>query len=97
MKDILPPLKYLGAKCGKYNLGDSEAWYMSAELYLHHAINEVERKWGNITKMAARQDLDVPVPQKYSPEIDTTIFKMMTPNYIKTTLDYCDGMSYLGG
>ena len=64
LKDVGSPAKYLGAKCGKYNLGDSEAWYMSAELYLHHAIKEVERRWGNITKIAARQDLNVPAPQK---------------------------------
>ena len=47
---------------------------MSTELYLHHAIKEVERRWGNITKIASRQDLDVPVPQKYRPELDTTNF-----------------------
>ena len=47
---------------------------MSAELYLHHDMNEVERRWGNITKIASRQDLDVPVPQKYHPELDTTNF-----------------------
>ena len=74
LKDVGPPVKYLGAKCGKYDLGDSETWYMSDETYLHHAINEVERKWGNITKIAARQDLDVPVPKKYHPELDTTNF-----------------------
>ena len=25
LKDVGPPSRYLGAKCGKYNLGDSEA------------------------------------------------------------------------
>ena len=44
LKDVGPPTKYLGAKCGTYNLGDSSAWYMSAEIYLGHAIKEIERK-----------------------------------------------------
>ena len=64
LKDVGPPKKYLGAKCGKYNLGDSEVWYMSAELYLHHAIKEVERKWGDLSKVTSRHKLDIPAPQK---------------------------------
>ena len=74
LKDVGPPEKYLGAKCGKYNLGDGEAWYMSAELYLYHAIKEIERKWGNISCISNRQNLDIPANQKYHPEIDTSNF-----------------------
>ena len=56
------------------NLGDREAWYMSAELYLHHAIKEIERKSGNISRISNRQNLDILANQKYHPEIDTSNF-----------------------
>ena len=72
LKDVGPPTKNLGAKCGTYNLGDSSAWYMLAELYLGHAIKEIERKWGNLSKIASRQSLNIPAPQKYHPEVDTS-------------------------
>ena len=45
LTDVGPPTKYLEVKCGKYNLGDSKAWFTSADLYLHQTIKEVETKW----------------------------------------------------
>lgn len=47
---------------------------MSSKLYLNQAIIEVERRWGNVSKLFPRQVLDVPVQPGSHPELDTTKF-----------------------
>ena len=74
LKDVGTPERCLGAKVGEYQLGNEKAWYMSAELYLHHAIKEIERKWGDLSKVANRRSLDIPANPKCHPEIDTSHF-----------------------
>lgn len=72
LKDVGPPVRYLGAQIGKYEFSNGEyAWYMSAELYLKQAINEIEEKWGPLQKMfSGRQSLDVPIIAGTHPELD---------------------------
>ena len=43
---------------------------MSAELYLKNAIEEIERKWGNLNKLFPRESLDIPIQSNAHPEID---------------------------
>lgn len=62
----------LGAKIGKYDVNGEKFWYMSAELYLKKAIEEVERKWDNLTKMFSKPSLDIPASKGYHPEVDIT-------------------------
>ena len=47
---------------------------MSAELYLKKAIEEIERKWGNLSKLFNRSTLDTPAPSNFHPEVDETKF-----------------------
>lgn len=72
LKDEGPPERYLGAKIGRYEINGVKTWFMSAELYLHKAMEEVERKWGNISKLFSRTSLDIPAPTNFHPEIDDT-------------------------
>jgi Reverse transcriptase (RNA-dependent DNA polymerase) len=59
LKDVGEPTRYLGAEIGKYRLPDgSNAWYMSARLYLQQAITEVERQFGNLLKIFKQSTLD---------------------------------------
>jgi Reverse transcriptase (RNA-dependent DNA polymerase) len=52
LKDVGPPLHYLGAQIGKYKFNDDkQAWYMSAQQYLQQAILEIESKWGALNKI----------------------------------------------
>jgi hypothetical protein len=75
LKDVGEPTKYLGAEVGKYHFSDGKtAWYTSANLYLKQAIAEVERGWGNITKMFPNQILDVPIQPGSHPEMHVTKF-----------------------
>jgi hypothetical protein len=75
LKDVGEPKRYLGAEVGRYNFSDgTRAWFMSARLYLQQAIIEVERKWGNVSKLFPRQVLDVPIQAGSHPELDTTKF-----------------------
>ena len=43
---------------------------MSIELYLKNALQEVENKWENLSKMFPRQSLDILVPTNLHPKID---------------------------
>lgn len=72
LKDEGPPERYLGAKIGRFTVNGKKTWYMSAELYLRKAIEEVERKWGNLSKLFSRSSLDLPAPTHFHPEIDET-------------------------
>jgi Reverse transcriptase (RNA-dependent DNA polymerase) len=52
LKDVGPPLRYLGAQIGKYKFNDDrQAWYMSAQQYLQQAILKIESKWGALYKI----------------------------------------------
>ena len=48
LKDVGPPTRYLGAEIGYYDIGNIRTRYMSARIYLKHAIEEIEREWGNL-------------------------------------------------
>jgi len=72
LKDVDEPKRYLGAMIGKYDIGNTTAWSMSSELYLRRALEEVENRWGNLSKMFKRDQLDIPVPTNYHPEMDQT-------------------------
>ena len=76
LKDVGEPTRYLGAEVGKHDVNSdgTATWYMSARLYLKQAILEIERKWGNITKLFPRQVLDTPMLAGSHPELDTTDF-----------------------
>jgi Reverse transcriptase (RNA-dependent DNA polymerase) len=75
LKDVGEPTRYLGAEIGRYDFSDgTKTWFMSARLYLHQAIIEVERKWGNVSKLFPKQLLDVPIQAGSHPEMDTTKF-----------------------
>ena len=75
MKDVEPPKRYLGAMTGQYELTDELlCWFMSAELYLKKALDEVEKKWGNPEKLFSRHTLDVPGKPGYHPEEDKSPF-----------------------
>lgn len=58
LKDVGPPEHYVGAKIGKYDIKGEECWYMSAELYFKKAIEVVEHKWTNLTKMFSKPSLE---------------------------------------
>lgn len=70
LKDEGPPERYLGARIGRYDISGTKTWYMSADLYLKKAIDEVERRWGNLSKLFSRTSLDVPAPSDFHPEVD---------------------------
>lgn len=76
LKDVGPPVRYLGAQIGRYKFDDgSSAWYMSAQLYLQQAISEIEVKWGPLAKLFGnRQLLDTPMLPRSHPELDTSKF-----------------------
>ena len=75
LKDVGPPSKYLGAKVGTRILDNGIlAWYMSAEEYLKKAIPEIERRFGNLTSLFGKSQLDTPEPTDFHPEIDQTDF-----------------------
>jgi hypothetical protein len=75
LKDVGEPTRYLGAEIGKYTLPDgSNAWYMSARLYLQKEIIEVERQFGNLLKILKPSMLDVPIQPGSHPEVDDTAF-----------------------
>ena len=94
LKDVGPPIRYLGAQIGKYKFNDDkQAWYMSAQQYLQQAILEIEAKWGALNKLFGnRQALDVPIQAGSHPELDTSRFlDDDDTNDIKVTLVYCNG------
>jgi hypothetical protein len=72
LKDVGEPTKYLGAEVGKYYF--SMTWYMSANRYLKQALAEMERQWGNITKMSPKKILNVTIQPGSHPEMDVTKF-----------------------
>ena len=72
LKDVEEPRRYLGAMINKYDMGKNQTWSMSAELYLKRALEEVENKWGNLSKLFRKDHLDIPVPTNYHPELDQT-------------------------
>jgi hypothetical protein len=75
LKGVGEPKRYLGAEIEKYRLPDgSNAWYMSARLYLQQAITEVERQFGNLLKIFKPSTLDVPIQPGSHPELDDTPF-----------------------
>jgi hypothetical protein len=87
LKDVGGPSRYLGAEVGKYTFSDNtQAWYMSARAYLKQAIVELEKLWGNLTKLLPRQQLDIPVPAGSHPELDDT--KMLNDDYIQLYQSY---------
>lgn len=43
LKNEGPPERYLGARIGCYTVNGRDTWFMSADLYLKKAIEEVER------------------------------------------------------
>ena len=43
---VKEPDEYLGARVRKYTLPEGETWAMSSDLYVEHAIADVERELG---------------------------------------------------
>jgi hypothetical protein len=73
LKDVGEPKRDLGAEVGRYDFSNgTKAWFMSARLYFQQAIIEVERKWGNVSKLFTRQHLDVPILPGSHPELDVS-------------------------
>jgi hypothetical protein len=81
------PTRYLGAEVGKHVFSDNtKAWYMSARAFLKQAICEVEKRWGNLTKLFPRQQLDIPMPVGSHPKLDDT--KMLSDEYVELYQSY---------
>ena len=70
---------------------------MSADLYLHEAIKEVETKWGD-WQACLRYRLDIPVAHIYHPELDTmdSLGDDNTQLH-QSYIEFLDGQWSLGG
>jgi hypothetical protein len=68
MKDVGPPVRYLGAKIGRQE--DENTWFMSANSYLEKALPVIEERFGDLSKVFSRSTLDAPAPTDYHPETD---------------------------
>ncbi len=69
-----PPDTFLGAKIGRYDIGDLSTWYISAEAYLEKALPNIELRFGKLDKMFSKSRLDTPAPTDFHPEIDSSDF-----------------------